>query len=252
VFDLGRSLRAAREARGLELAGVEELTKIRARYLLALEEERFEDVPLGYQRSFLRSYAEFLGLDPRHYLDEYASRFPAEELQLVDLPVRRRRLPFAGALVAVAVVAIVVAMVAAAHFGHRSEPVLPAQPPPPRAPHRTLPPIVVQPPKRATKPKPRPHRARVVIRAVGGDCWLSVRAGSPTGAVLYERTLVPGQELVTAGRPLLWVRLGAPRNVELTVNGHRVGGLDGSAPLNLLVGPGGARPTVPGYVPARA
>jgi cytoskeletal protein RodZ len=45
------------------------------RYLRALEEERFEQLPAGaYRRTFLRGYANFLGLDADGFVDEYAAR----------------------------------------------------------------------------------------------------------------------------------------------------------------------------------
>jgi len=45
VFEIGSRLREARERHGLELADVERETRIRARWLRALEEERFDLLP---------------------------------------------------------------------------------------------------------------------------------------------------------------------------------------------------------------
>jgi cytoskeleton protein RodZ len=45
VFEIGNSLREARQRQGLELARVEDATKIRGKYLQALEDERFEVLP---------------------------------------------------------------------------------------------------------------------------------------------------------------------------------------------------------------
>ncbi len=62
---LGKSLREAREARGLTLEDVEKATRIRARYLEALEAGQFEALPSAVQaRGFLRNYARHVGLDP--------------------------------------------------------------------------------------------------------------------------------------------------------------------------------------------
>jgi transcriptional regulator with XRE-family HTH domain len=80
VFPIGSSLRQARERQGLDLAEVERRTRVRARYLAALEEERFELLPgEAYARAFLRSYAEFLGLDSDLCLEEYRARFGQPE-----------------------------------------------------------------------------------------------------------------------------------------------------------------------------
>src|SRR5688500_6050425 len=61
MFEIGNSLREARLRRELELADAEHGTKIRGKYLRALEDERFELLPSHtYVKGFLRSYAEFL------------------------------------------------------------------------------------------------------------------------------------------------------------------------------------------------
>jgi Helix-turn-helix domain len=75
MFEIGNSLREARVRQGLDYPQVELATKIRARYIRALEEEQFEVLPSGtYIKGFMRSYADFLGLDGQLYVDEYNSR----------------------------------------------------------------------------------------------------------------------------------------------------------------------------------
>jgi cytoskeletal protein RodZ len=94
MFVLGASLEEARRRQGLDLEQVEEATHIHRRYLRALEEERFELLPAdAYAKGFLRAYAEFLGLDPKLYLDEYSARFAerAPEPALVSERVRLRK-----------------------------------------------------------------------------------------------------------------------------------------------------------------
>lgn len=78
---LGASLRDAREAKGYSLDEAERSTRIRAKFLAALEADEFTALPAEAQaRGFLRNYAEFLGLDPAvvlaHY-DETRHRKPA-------------------------------------------------------------------------------------------------------------------------------------------------------------------------------
>jgi cytoskeleton protein RodZ len=76
VFEIGNSLREARERQGLGYPEIELATKIRAKYIRALEEEDFTSIPGdAYIRGFLRTYSEYLGLDGDVYVDEYASRF---------------------------------------------------------------------------------------------------------------------------------------------------------------------------------
>jgi cytoskeleton protein RodZ len=243
VFDLGSSLRAAREARGFELAEVEKQIKIRSRYLAALEAERFDELPPGYGRSFLRTYAQFLELDPRHYLDEYASRFPPEEPPLPLAPLPRRHRLRVRLLLAVVVLGLVAAIlaVAAAYFGSAKKettPPAPRQVTHPRKP--SLRPPVVHPaaPKEPVPSHPAAPSgpARVVVRALGGDCWVLLRVGSEAGRVVAERTLTDGQSVTALAKPLLWIRLGAPRFAVVTVAGRRIAVPQTGGPVNLLVG----------------
>src|SRR5215211_5076766 len=62
-LEIGRTLRLAREKRGLSLQQVEEVTKIRTRYLRDLENENFEVLPAVYMLGSLKTYAEHLELD---------------------------------------------------------------------------------------------------------------------------------------------------------------------------------------------
>ena len=69
---LGDALREARASRNLTLGEVEEATKIRKKYLQALEEEDYAALPAPvYARGFLQAYAEYLGIDPAFALNLY-------------------------------------------------------------------------------------------------------------------------------------------------------------------------------------
>ncbi|MCC7365772.1 MAG: helix-turn-helix domain-containing protein [Dehalococcoidia bacterium] len=74
--ELGTWLVRSREARGLTLEDAERDTRISRRYLLALETEQFDVIPAPvYARGFLRSYSQYLGLDPQEML----ALFPRED-----------------------------------------------------------------------------------------------------------------------------------------------------------------------------
>src|SRR3954463_8164698 len=75
----------------LDITDVEAQTKIRAKYLRALENEDFGMLPgATFVKSFLRTYAEFLGLDPHLLVEEYRVRHdPRDESELTPLPRRR-------------------------------------------------------------------------------------------------------------------------------------------------------------------
>src|SRR5919202_2153698 len=88
MFEIGNSLREARLRQGLDYVDIEQQTKIRSKYLKALEDEQFEVLPAPtYVKGFLRNYADALGLDGQLYVDEYNSRFVTGE---EDVPLRPR------------------------------------------------------------------------------------------------------------------------------------------------------------------
>ena len=136
VFEIGNSLREARLRRHIDFADAEHGTKIRGKYLRALEDERFELLPSHtYVKGFLRSYAEYLGLDGQLYVDEYNSRFVVGE---EDAPIRSpRRVPAAKSrrsdrresnivLLALTAIGLVTALVIAAwRFGEVDDPARP-------------------------------------------------------------------------------------------------------------------------------
>ncbi|HEX2415719.1 MAG TPA: helix-turn-helix domain-containing protein [Thermoleophilaceae bacterium] len=73
---IGETLREARMRQRLDIADVEERTKIRAKYLRALENEEFGMLPgPTFVKTFLRTYSEVLGLDPQLLLEEYRLRY---------------------------------------------------------------------------------------------------------------------------------------------------------------------------------
>jgi cytoskeletal protein RodZ len=92
---IGETLREARMRQKLDIADVEERTKIRAKYLRALENEEWGLLPgPTFVKTFLRTYAEVVGVDPYLLVEEYRlteERNDAPELQaLAPMPVRDR------------------------------------------------------------------------------------------------------------------------------------------------------------------
>lgn len=116
---IGVTLREARNRRKVDLAEVEAAIKIRPRYLSAIENEEWDALPGGaYTRAFIRSYANYLGLDGERLADEYrrATAPPGGEraprrVEPVPSGSRRRRAPrVPAAVLAVAVSAGLVAL----------------------------------------------------------------------------------------------------------------------------------------------
>ena len=215
MFEIGSSLRSAREQRKLDLTDVERATHIRTRYLQALEDEQFDVLPgPAYVKGFLRTYADYLGLDGQQFLEEYSSRFPPSEPPEMAPLVRvrpRRRLLDARLVVILVALAIGLSIWRMASGGGGQEKAASV----PTPVHVAANTVTQRPPA-----PPPPRTARFDLVAARGPCWLSVRLGSDTGRVLYQRTLEAGQRALFVARRL-WLRIGAPWNVDATLNGKR-------------------------------
>ena len=93
---IGQVLEQARDRAGLEIADVEEQTKIRAKYLRALESESWDELPSSaYAKGFLRTYSQLLGLDAEALVDEYRRQVESDlnepSYPLGDQVLERRR-----------------------------------------------------------------------------------------------------------------------------------------------------------------
>ena len=239
MFEIGNSLHEARVRQGIGLQTAELATKIRGKYLKALEEEQFELLPAQtYVKGFLRSYAEFLGLDGQLYVDEYNSRFVVGDddrslrpRRSSARPERRtRRLESNVVLVTLAAIAVVAALVIVAWNSGDSKRV------------QTPPAATV-----ATKPAAKPHRAarptvaRLVVTARRGNSLLEVHVGSATGKLLFQGTLLQGKSVPLGGKRL-WIDVGVPENLDARLNGRRVKLGAGGRPEVVLVTAKGVQP----------
>jgi hypothetical protein len=216
MFDIGSSLREARLRQDLDFPELEERTKIRPKYLRALEDERFDILPAPtYIRGFLRSYANALGLDGQPFVDEYNTRFAVGE---EDAPVRAHRVPTQRrdrgaresriAVFALFAIAVVTALVIAAwKFGGPEGEAVPG--------------LSSQSKNQSTQRSAATGHTRLTVRAVDGGSWMEVRAGSSGGKLLYSGTLERGQHKAFEGARLS-LALAEPQNVSVRLNGNRV------------------------------
>ncbi|HET7045276.1 MAG TPA: helix-turn-helix domain-containing protein [Gaiellaceae bacterium] len=221
MFEIGNSLHEARVRQGLGLPTAESATKIRAKYLKALEEEQFQLLPAAtYVKGFLRTYAEYLGLDGQLYVDEFSSRFVAGEDEGRPLRPRRssvrpqrrsRGLESGVVLVTLASIAIVAALVIVAWKSGDSNRHVDSLTPAAPATGSTT-----------THRAPRePTTARLVLSAWGGDTLLEVHAGSAAGKLLFQGTLLRGKSVPLEAKRL-WLTVGTPKHLRATLNGHPI------------------------------
>jgi hypothetical protein len=230
VFEIGNSLREARVRQQLELGEVELATKIRARYIRALEEETFEALPAQtYVKGFLRTYADYLGLDGQLYVDEFNSRFADEDGEPHEPVVARRtsnvrrqqhrRVEQRWVIFALAGIAALLAFfVAAWKFGGKDTPQIPnlGTTTSRTATNRVLPPATGT----KTTPKKKPATFTLYVRALHGNSWMDVRNGSQNGRALFTGTVELGGQAHRWVSRRLWINFGAPANLGVVWNGH--------------------------------
>jgi cytoskeletal protein RodZ len=209
VFEIGNSLREARERQGLGYPEIELATKIRAKYIRALEEEDFTSIPGdAYIRGFLRTYAEYLGLDGDVYLDEYASRFITSwRDELPPRPERRRirtrerHLERRAVLLVLAGIVLVAVLVFAAFSIPGSSTHVPG-----------------------LGKKQHRHSAstsQLVLHGVGRGSYVEVRRSRASGKVDLQATVEAGQtDRLPGSRFYLLVR--TPAGLRVTLDGRAV------------------------------
>jgi hypothetical protein len=212
VFEIGSSLRAAREQRQLQLPEIERATNIRAKYLQALEEERWDVLPgTAYAKGFLRTYADFLGLDGPRFVEEFNERYaPAEQFEPPTLVRVRRRRRLDARLLVIPLLVVAVGLLSwRLATGGGGKPRADSAPP-------QQPTTVQVRATTTTRTTPAPPRvAHVVLAATRGPCWLEARSN---GRILYQGEVAQGGRALFTGTHV-WLRIGAPWNLDATVNG---------------------------------
>ena len=235
MFEIGNTLREARLRKGLGILECEDQTKIRAKYLRALEDEEFDALPgATYVRGFLRSYAEFLGLDAQLVIDEHDSRFGGPEIdedsERPGRAGRRRTRRRRGgrsevqllwlAIGGVMGVALLVWMGAG---GQESQPL--PEPAAVQADGELAASAAaegdIQPAAADSGAAGEgPRRVSILLRGTGGGSWVQVRGGDENGREVYRGTLRDGQERRFGVQRGLWVRIGNVGGLDVEVDGE--------------------------------
>jgi cytoskeleton protein RodZ len=253
--DIGETLREARMRRRIDMAEVEAATKIRAKYLRALENEEWGLLPgTTFVKTFLRTYAEYLELDARSLVEEYKHRYerPAhgEMASFGGLggprtrpqhrrSSRRSRAAFGPALVVGGgVVLVLAALYLLGVSGPSNDP---GNNGAPNAGHVTTPTPTPTPGKQRRRPA-APTRVRLQIRATGDIyvCLTDARGRTLMNGV----TLHAGEHSAHFTSSRLHARFGNG-NAWMRVSGHRYQVAASSAPVDYLLRPGQAPRRLP-------
>jgi cytoskeletal protein RodZ len=245
MFEIGNTLREARLRRGLDILDCEAETKIRAKYLRAMEEEQFDLMPSPtYVRGFLRTYADFLDLDGRLVLDEYESRFgtyrlsgdrdgPARarpggapepvrrrspsEPRGVARPRRRRRTEVQLLWLAIGGVMAVALLIWMGVGDNSPQPAI--SDPSAATGARTLA-QVAEPDTAATEAPVKTKKTTIVLTGTGTyGCYVEVRGKSSKGRLVVQRILAPGESVTFKVLDGIWVRATNPAELAVTIAG---------------------------------
>ncbi|HHY39983.1 MAG TPA: helix-turn-helix domain-containing protein [Syntrophaceticus sp.] len=218
-MNIGDLLRAERENKGLSLFDVEEKTKIRSKYLQALEEENFEEIPgEAYRIGFLRNYARFLDLDPEPILEQYRAQYERKELDSLhplfeqtaktvepksEFYSSRTKLSF----VLIAIIIFTAAFIIFSLNGENQ----PIQEP--------NPPVAEEEQKEPEQPESPTQPETITLEIVGKQqCWAEVRVD---GIVQFSGHIYPGDTKSFEAEDSIQLRLGNAGGVDLIYNGKK-------------------------------
>jgi len=214
--DIGATLQEARMRARIDISEVETATKIRAKYLRAIENEEWEMLPgPTFVKSFLRTYAEYLGIDGKLLVEEYKLRHepvPSEaELRSLGPPLsesrRHIRPPHPprkprGFVIGLSVVGLIAVLIVLGSLGNNSNDV------PVATDHRPRPAPTARP-----KPRPAPTVARLTLIPTG-DVYVCLRTSADKLIVNTTLTTASGSRSfqgkrfrVTAGNSNLRMRV---------------------------------------------
>ncbi|MBN1321032.1 MAG: DUF4115 domain-containing protein [Thermoleophilia bacterium] len=265
--EIGNRLREARVRRGLTIKDVEDATKIRSKYLEALEEDDFEVLPGSvFAKAFLRTYASYLKVDADDVVEEYRTAHePRRDEPMVlrtqeveksrsravaERKKRKARRSQRGYIVAAVLAVIAVALLAwfgssrgneepatldSASFSS-SESTLGAS-----ATSVTTDTTSAGGSSTTTSAVVATGENVVMVLTVSeGSCWLVVREDSENGAELFAGTLSAGGQKTFDSAKRYWMNVGKPDVLGLAINGN-VRALEGE-PGAFVVTESGAKP----------
>lgn len=225
---VGEILRSTRQEKGISLREAEEATKIRLKYLEALESGTYDEIPgRVYALGFLRNYARFLGLDPAELTARFKEEYPLKEepYQVEEAGITTTRLTSRGWGRWLIILGIVLVLwgVNRLYGYYRPSPEQPPVLPP--VTNRVYSPPVTEPapatpapvtPVQPASPPSQVEGVEVKIRATG-DCWVGAVVD---GKADFSGMLKPGDEKVFQGRDKVSITLGSAGAVEVTLNGQ--------------------------------
>jgi cytoskeletal protein RodZ len=224
----------------IDIGEVETKTKIRAKYLRAIENEEWDLLPGPvYAKSFLRTYGDYLGLDSRMLVDEFRRRYERpsdQELKPIASISRERERAARGPrippwlVIGVVLAAIVVALAIIGSGSNKKQPPVTGA-----ETHRTHHPKHHH--RKAAPPKPKTVKVQLVPTGPLYVC--AVNGAGKT--LINEQTFQPGQTVPTLTGQKILVTFGN-NAVQMKVNGKSVPVTASSNAIRVSIDPSGEHP----------
>jgi len=226
-------LRTAREEKGITLTEVETETKIRRKYILALENEEFDVLPgKVYVKGFIRNYARFLGVDGDALVKEYDELFHQPESPPVPEKITPTNLEKPAksrwgllAVVAVLLIGFMFYWLGTSGTaplddlsGRDQEQNMPAGEDNGDVGEQTPAPEEQEPV--APGPDPAQRGVNVELHVTDKDCWMQVVVDDSSA---FEGLVGPGITKEFRGNDSVWLKLGDAGAVRVVVNGNDYG-----------------------------
>ena len=275
MSDLGQLLKKARTQKGFTLDELQEITKIRKRYLEAIEDGNYKVLPGNfYVRAFIKSYSEAVGLEPDEVLRLFRSDIPVVHQEPVIEPIRRRSKPagntekmsrWASALLVVAFPLLIVGVIYYYFVWNTDNAGKTVDDPIPltenkadESPDQVIEEEVVQAPEKEQEETPiapaaeisllksengvdyytltNSTQVKVEVEVIGDKCWMAVRKGSSTGEYLEQNlTLQSGDKKEWTFDGGAFFHFGRANAIKVKVNGLEINMGDLSNPRKVQI-----------------
>lgn len=240
-MEIGKILKEAREARGLTLEAVEEETKIRRKYIQALEQEQFQILPGPiYAKAFLKNYAKFLNINVEEILEAYKQQFavetaPEETVKPTEEKIKGKKpgkprywLYLVAAILILGIIASIVygtrGMWLNRAAANKKEQLKTGEPSPPQGGAQNQLPAGQQ-PLPGQGDTANVSGVKLFLNVKNNECWVRVVVdGNPA----FQGIMSAGQSKEFEGKEKIAFTLGNAGAVEVTVNGQNMGFLGGS------------------------
>lgn len=245
MIEIGNALREARNRQGLSIRDAEDATKIRSKYLQAMEQDDFEVLPgPTFVMGFLRTYSAYLGLDADAVVEEYRTAYAPHILdahRLPNAPLRSRprqaSAPRSNYVVVAVIALLVIIILAWVGWGNRrtgdtettvtrttvtsttgaSGTARVATASAQDSPSGTE--VTGVAGEAGSAAAANGAGLVVMVEAVRDRCYLIVREDSSSGRTLYSQTLDKGDSVSFETAEALWMNIANPTAVVLNVNG---------------------------------